>query len=92
MPFSAQVAFRILKAIGRSSLVFACAVATASSASDTLFYLAFNTRTHQCQIMVTKPDGETMKMRGGPYDSYDDAQETMQDTPECKPETSPRRF
>ena len=86
----AQVAPRFLKAIGRG-LVCVCAVSTASYASDTLFYLVFNTATHQCQIMVTKPDGETMKMLGdGPFESYDDAHETMQGIPKCEPETSPR--
>jgi hypothetical protein len=34
------------------------------------FYLALDTNTNQCRIMVTKPDGQLMRQLGnGPYGS-----------------------
>ena len=82
-----------LKAIALVSLFYASAAVTAFSASssETLFYLVLNTNVHQCQIMVTRPDGEIMKMLGdSPYESYDDAQQAMLELAECKPKSFPR--
>jgi hypothetical protein len=55
-----------------------------NAAAENAFYVAFNAKTGQCYVMVTQPDGQTMKMLGeGPYSSYDEAAEAMERIPEC---------
>jgi hypothetical protein len=72
-------------------LLYASTAAMASASAATFFYLVLNTNTHQCQIMITKPDGEIMKMLGdSPYKSYDNAQQAMLELSECKPKSFPR--
>lgn len=56
----------------------------AGPAFATAFYLALDTNSGKCRVMVTEPDGETMKMLGQePYGSYDEAEAAMQSEPEC---------
>jgi hypothetical protein len=53
-------------------------------ASATSFFLAFDTTSDQCRIMVTEPDGQVMRKIGSDqYASYRDAQTAMQAMPEC---------
>jgi hypothetical protein len=64
---------------------FACLIVLLGDpALATPFYLAVNTSTGECHVMVTDPDGQTMRKLGeGPYQSYDEATEAMNHTPEC---------
>jgi len=52
----------------------------------TTFYVALDTHSDQCRIMVTEPDGQIMRMLGsGPYASYTEAEEAMQCSAAQKP-------
>jgi len=56
----------------------------------TSFYVALDTHSDQCRIMVTEPDGQIMRMLGsGPYASYTEAQAAMQAMPECSAAQKP---
>jgi copper homeostasis protein CutC len=56
----------------------------------TTFYVALDTHSDQCRIMVTEPDGQIMRMLGsGPYASYTEAQAAMQAMPECSAAQKP---
>lgn len=51
------------------------------------FYVAFNTITEQCSVMITEPDGETMIALGSPFGSYDDADAAMREMEKCSSHT-----
>lgn len=51
------------------------------------FYVAFNTITEQCSVMITEPDGETMVALGSPFASYDDADAAMREMEKCSSHT-----
>jgi hypothetical protein len=56
----------------------------------TSFYVALDTHSDQCRIMVTEPDGQVMTMLGsGLYASYTEAQAAMQAMPECSAAQKP---
>lgn len=58
-------------------------IALTSPAYATTFYVALDTLTDTCRIMVTQPDGETMKKLNGSYASYDEADAAMRKLEEC---------
>lgn len=60
------------------------AISMASPAFASAFYVALNATTNQCNIMITEPDEQTMKMVGsGAYPSYTEAEEAMRGLTEC---------
>lgn len=66
------------------ALTFALAISMANPALANAFYVALNATTNQCNIMITEPDEQTMKMVGnGAYPSYTEAEEALRGLPEC---------
>ena len=63
------------------------AIGLTSPASAESFYVAFNTMTNQCSVMMTEPDGETMIALGRPFGSYDDADAAMRKMDKCASHT-----
>ena len=51
------------------------------------FYVALNTMTNTCSVMITEPDGETMIALGSPFGSYDDADAAMREMEKCSSHT-----
>jgi hypothetical protein len=48
------------------------------------FFVALDTTANQCRVMMTQPDGVTMKQLGnGSYPSLADAQDAITRLPEC---------
>ncbi|MGV1014542.1 MAG: hypothetical protein ACOYB4_06195 [Methyloceanibacter sp.] len=48
------------------------------------FFVALDTTANQCRVMMTQPDGVTMKMVGNSsYPSLTEAQEAIAHLPEC---------
>lgn len=78
--------FRTDLTIVRAALCF-LVVAIASPAYAASFYVAFNTITEKCSIMITEPDGETMVALGSPYASYGDADAAMREMDKCSSHT-----
>ena len=64
-------------------IVFLSAVLVSGPALATDFYVAINSTTDSCHIVLQKPDGEVMLSLGGPYTSYDEATEKMKTLEEC---------
>ena len=69
------------------AVVCLLAVAWTSPAYAESFYVAFNTMTNKCSIMITEPDGETMIALDSPFDSYDDADAAMREMDKCSSHT-----
>ncbi len=76
-----------MRSLTRSFLirVSACllVVAVASPAYATTFYVALDTLSKTCRIMVTEPDGQAMRMLGRAHASYDEAEAAMRSLDEC---------
>ena len=62
---------------------FLGSVLIAGPAMATDFYVAINSATDSCHIVLQEPDGEVMLLLGGPYTSYDEATEKMKTLKEC---------
>lgn len=74
------------RALARA-LVCLLAIAWASPAYADSFYVAFNTMTNQCSVMITEPDGDTMIALESPFASYDDADAAMREMDKCSSHT-----
>jgi hypothetical protein len=65
-----------------SAIVFAL---TLPVLAEEEYFVALDTTVHQCRLMSIEPDGTTMKMVGdASYPTLDEAQEAMDQLPECK--------
>ena len=64
-------------------IVFLGSVLIAGPATATDFYVAINSGTDSCHVVLAEPDGEVMLSLGGPYTSYDEATEKMKTLEEC---------
>ena len=64
-------------------IVFLSSVLASGPALATEFYVAINSATDSCHVVLQEPDGDVMLALGGPYASYDEATEKMQTLEEC---------
>jgi len=65
------------------AIVFAMAMP--AMAEEEEYFVALDTTIRQCRLMSVAPDGTTMKMVGdASYPTLDEAQEAMDQLPECK--------
>jgi hypothetical protein len=61
------------------------AMALPVMAEEEEYFVALDTTIHQCRLMSIEPDGTAMKMVGdASYPTLDEAQEAMDQLPECK--------
>jgi len=75
---------RVMSNLWKRAALVGLTMLFAGPALATSFYLALNTNTGDCHVMVTDPDGQTMKRLGvGAYQSYDEAADAMSRAPEC---------
>jgi hypothetical protein len=71
-------------------IVFLSSLLVSGPALATDFYVAINSGTDSCHIVLEEPDGDVMLPLGGPYTSYDEATEKMKTLEECGEEGSYR--
>jgi hypothetical protein len=65
------------------AIVFAMAMPVMAEEEE--YFVALDTTIQQCRLMSVEPDGTTMKMVGdASYPTLDEAQEAMDQLPECK--------
>jgi hypothetical protein len=64
------------------AIALALGLATPALAADQ-FFVALDTTANQCRVMMTEPDGVTMKQVGDAYPSLADAQDAITRLPEC---------
>jgi|GEM_PF-3939487 len=64
-------------------IVFLSFVMVSAPALATDFYVAINSGTDSCHVVLEEPYGEVMLLLGGPYASYDEATEKMKTLEQC---------
>lgn len=69
------------------ALICLLAVFWTSPAYAESFYVALNSMTNKCSIMITEPDGETMIALDSPFASYDEADAAMREMEKCSSHT-----